>query len=154
MPTPFRIMTADGTGDDTRLHAVLTRDRSADGRFVYGVTTTGIYCRPSCPSRKPKAENIVFFATPQNAELEGYRPCKRCHPRNTRTPSPHAPLVAEACRMIEAEDGAPALDALAAQAGLSPWHFHRVFKNHVGVTPKAYAAAVRARRPGQQARRS
>lgn len=61
MPTPFRIMTADGTGDDTRLHAVLTRDRSADGRFVYGVTTTGIYCRPSCPSRKPKAENIVFL---------------------------------------------------------------------------------------------
>lgn len=135
--------------DDThrsRLRAVAARDRDADGHFVYAVTTTGVYCRPSCPSRKPKAENTVFFDTPRDAESAGYRPCKRCNPRDAAQPSSHAAMVAEACRLIEAEDGAPSLDALAARAGLSPWHFHRVFKSHVGVTPKAYAAAVRARR--------
>ena len=122
--------------------AVQTRDAAADGRFWYSVQTTGVYCRPSCPSRLPRRENVAFHASPEAAEQAGFRACKRCRPR-TSVRSP-AELAAEACRTIEAAETIPPLAALAEAAGLSSFHFHRLFRKHVGVTPKAYATAHRA----------
>ncbi|WP_442943561.1 bifunctional DNA-binding transcriptional regulator/O6-methylguanine-DNA methyltransferase Ada [Nitrospirillum sp. BR 11752] len=131
---------------DPRWQAVLARDASQDGRFVYSVKTTGVYCRPSCPSRLAKPQNVAFHDSAASAEQAGFRPCKRCRPDQQGVAQRQAHLVAQACRTIEAAEDAPGLDALAAQAGLSPYHFHRVFKAITGVTPKAYAVAHRARR--------
>jgi AraC family transcriptional regulator of adaptative response/methylated-DNA-[protein]-cysteine methyltransferase len=126
---------------------VLARDASADGSFYTAVATTGIYCRPSCPARHPRRENVTFFDKPDEAEAAGYRPCKRCKPRQTRLPDRQAQRVAEACRLIDAAaDEPPALRELASAVGLSPHHFHRAFKAVTGITPKAYAAALRRRR--------
>ena len=129
---------------DPRWAAVLARDPSADGRFVYAVRTTGVYCHPGSPSRLPRPENVEFFDTPAEAEAAGYRPSRRIDANQAG--ARHAALVAEACRHIEAAETAPSLDALARRAGLSPHHFHRVFKAGTGLTPKAYAMAHRARR--------
>lgn len=128
---------------DPRWPALVARDRSADGRFVYGVVTTGVYCRPACPSRLAKPENIVFFDTCEAAEATGLRACKRCDPRGASTAARQRHLIADACRMIETAEEPPALDQLARHAGLSPFHFHRLFKAETGVTPKAYAAGLR-----------
>jgi AraC family transcriptional regulator of adaptative response/methylated-DNA-[protein]-cysteine methyltransferase len=122
--------------------AVLARDRSADGRFVTGVLTTGIYCRPSCAARHPKRENVRFFASGGEAAAAGLRPCLRCRP--DEVPRESAAL-AEAFRLIGEAEAAPTLDALAARVGYSPFHFHRLFKRATGVTPAAYARARRAR---------
>ncbi|HEY2136872.1 MAG TPA: bifunctional DNA-binding transcriptional regulator/O6-methylguanine-DNA methyltransferase Ada [Xanthobacteraceae bacterium] len=132
--------------DTQRWDAVRRRDRSADGAFFYAVRTTGVYCRPSCPARLARRENVGFYASPAAAEKAGFRPCKRCRPSEAGSHDRHAGLVAKACRTIERSDEMPSLDALAAKAGLSRFHFHRVFKAVTGVTPKAYAAAHRARR--------
>jgi AraC family transcriptional regulator of adaptative response/methylated-DNA-[protein]-cysteine methyltransferase len=129
------------TAPDPRLAALASRDPQAN--FFYGVLTTGIYCRPSCGAKRPRPENIAFFATTAAAESAGYRPCKRCRPDQMR---PHTRLIAAACLTIKTADSPPSLTALAAAAGLSPFHFHRVFKATTGVTPKAYAAAHRATR--------
>ncbi len=126
--------------------AIAARDRAADGAFVYAVTTTGVYCRPSCPARRAKPEHVRFFATPAQAARAGFRPCRRCRPDAPPAVSRHAAGVEAACRLIEAAEEPPALDALAACAGLSRFHFHRVFKAATGLTPKAYAAGLRARR--------
>lgn len=134
------------TGEDPRWQAVLTRDRAADGRFVYAVATTGIYCRPSCASRAAKPENVRFYATGADAEKDGFRPCKRCRPDRAPLAEDHAARIEKACRYIEAAEESPALDAVAREAGMSPFHFHRVFKAVTGVTPKAYASAHRANR--------
>jgi len=134
------------TERDPRWAAVLARDPAADGRFWYSVRTTGVYCRPSCASRRARPENVHFHDTPQDAERAGYRPCRRCRPDRDGVREQHAALVAAACRTIEAAEQAPDLATLAAQAGLSPFHFHRVFKAVTGVTPRAYAAAQRASR--------
>jgi AraC family transcriptional regulator of adaptative response/methylated-DNA-[protein]-cysteine methyltransferase len=131
--------------NDARWAAVLARDAASDGKFVTAVATTGIYCRPSCPARHPLRENIRFYATCEAAEAAGFRPCKRCKPDRRSLPEEHAAKVAEACRLIEAAAEPPKLDQLAAQVGLSPYHFHRIFKSIVGVTPKAYAVAHRNR---------
>ena len=131
---------------DPRWAALLARDPAAEGAFVYSVATTGVYCRPTCPSRRPKPENVAFFASSAEAERAGFRPCQRCRPNEPPAAERHAALVAEACRRIEKADTAPSLDALAAKAGLSPSHFHRLFKSITGLTPKAYAAAHRAKR--------
>lgn len=131
---------------DPRWQQVLRRDATADGRFVYAVRTTGVYCRPSCPSRTAKPQNVRFFADPDQAEAAGFRPCLRCHPRGQSPAQANAALVAEACRLIETSDEAPPLDALAARIGMSPYHFHRQFKAITGLTPKAWAQANRARR--------
>lgn len=132
--------------DEARWTAVLARDASADGTFVLGVKTTGIYCRPSCPARKPLRKNVSFYATCSAAEAAGFRPCKRCKPRDASPQQGNADRVAAACRLIESAETPPDLDTLARHAGLSPHHFHRVFKAATGLTPKAYAVAQRNER--------
>ncbi|WP_334150501.1 bifunctional DNA-binding transcriptional regulator/O6-methylguanine-DNA methyltransferase Ada [Hyphomicrobium sp.] len=126
--------------------AVKRRDRSFDGTFYYSVATTGVYCRPSCPARLAKRENVVFHATCADAEAAGFRPCKRCTPNEPSLHDRYATKVAEVCRMIEDAEEPPKLSELAAAAGLSTYHFHRVFKAIAGVTPKAYAIAHRQKR--------
>jgi AraC family transcriptional regulator of adaptative response/methylated-DNA-[protein]-cysteine methyltransferase len=132
--------------DEARWAAVVARDATSDGRFVYSVETTGVYCRPSCPARRPNPANVRFHATAEAAERAGFRPCKRCKPTEPSLLQQHAEKVKEACRLIETADEEPTLDELAAAAGLSPYHFHRIFKSVLGVTPKAYAAAHRNKR--------
>jgi AraC family transcriptional regulator of adaptative response/methylated-DNA-[protein]-cysteine methyltransferase len=129
-----------------RWEAVLRRDRSADGAFVYAVATTGVYCRPSCPARRPRRENVAFFETCEAARAAGFRACRRCRPDAVNEAHPHAALVEAACRRIEAAEDIPSLRELADDAGLSPYHFHRIFKSITGLTPKAYADAHRANR--------
>jgi len=131
---------------DPRWTRVLARDPSADGQFVYAVKTTGVYCQPSSPSRLPRPENVEFFDTPADAEAAGYRPSRRAGPDQTTVRAQQTALVAQACRRIEAADTPPTLDALAQDAGLSPYHFHRLFKSVTGLTPKGYADAHRARK--------
>jgi AraC family transcriptional regulator of adaptative response/methylated-DNA-[protein]-cysteine methyltransferase len=126
--------------------ALRRRDPAADGEFLYSVKTTGVYCRPSCTSRNARSENIVFHSTAADAERAGFRPCKRCRPDLPARVDREAALVAEACRTIEASDEMPALSKLAARAGISPYHFHRMFKRIAGVTPRSYASAHRKRR--------
>ena len=137
---------AAATTCDPRWQAVLGRDRQADAHFVYAVRTTGIYCRPSCPARTAKPENVTFHASAEEAERLGFRPCRRCRPNESSTPTAHAVRVAALCRFIENAPEAPTLAELATRAGLSRWHLQRVFKAVAGVTPKAYADACRARR--------
>ena len=127
------------------------RDRAFDGVFVFAVKTTGVYCRPSCASRPAKRENVSFFATGEAAERAGYRACKRCRPEKLGAPDPQVEAVRRACERIASAEEAPSLADLAARAGLSPFHFHRVFKKVTGVTPKAYAAADAGAPRGRQA---
>lgn len=134
------------TEHDPRWAAVLARDPQADGQFVYAVKTTGIYCRPSSLARLPKPQNVEFFDTAQQAEAAGYRPSKRASKDQSDVAAQHAATVATACRQIETAENPPALSELAETAGLSPFHFHRVFKAATGLTPRAYAAAHRSRR--------
>lgn len=126
--------------------ALAARDAAADGRFVFAVRTTGVYCRPSCPSRAARRENVRFYPGPSEAEAAGYRPCRRCRPDAAGPAERRREAVARACRLIERAETEPALDALAAEAGLSAHHFHRVFRAITGVTPRAYARARRAER--------
>jgi AraC family transcriptional regulator of adaptative response/methylated-DNA-[protein]-cysteine methyltransferase len=135
--------------DEVLWEAVRRRDRQADGTFCYAVATTGVYCRPSCAARLPRREHVTFHAAPEAAERAGFRPCKRCRPDEPSQAERHAASVALACRLIETAEEPPALEALARAVGLSPFHFHRVFKAVTGVTPKAYAGAQRARRVRQ-----
>ena len=134
------------TEQDPRWAAIVARDAKADAQFVYGVKTTGVYCRPSSASRLPRPENIEFFDTAAQAEAAGYRPSKRAAGDQTQLAAHHAQLVAEACRQIELAETPPSLEALAHGAGLSSFHFHRVFKTVTGLTPKAYASALRSRK--------
>jgi AraC family transcriptional regulator of adaptative response/methylated-DNA-[protein]-cysteine methyltransferase len=136
----------DFAADAARWEAVKRRDRAADGIFYYSVRTTGVYCRPSCGARLPRRENVAFHASPVAAEKAGFRPCKRCRPTEAGLAERQAAAVAKACRTIERADELPSLAALAQSAGMSRFHFHRVFKQVTGVTPKAYAAAHRAKR--------
>jgi AraC family transcriptional regulator, regulatory protein of adaptative response / methylated-DNA-[protein]-cysteine methyltransferase len=131
---------------DPRWPRVQARDASADGSFFYSVATTGVYCRPSCGARPARPENVAFHLTTAEAEAAGFRPCKRCKPDQPPKAARDAALVAKVCRMIEAAEEPPPLDALARSAGLSAHHFHRMFKAVTGVTPRAYAAAHRADR--------
>ncbi len=132
------------TTDEARWSAVATRDKAAAGAFLFGVLTTGIYCRPGCASRTPRREHVRFFATADEAERAGLRPCKRCDPRGEG--SPRAAAVARACALIEAAEAPPTLGELADAAGMSPYHFHRVFKEITGVTPAEYWRARRDER--------
>lgn len=136
--------------DAARWAAVSARDDTADGRFVYCVVTTGVYCRPSCASRLPRRENVAFHETCAKAEAAGFRPCKRCRPDEAVADAELRARITRACRTIEDAEVAPQLAALARDARLSPHHFHRVFKRIVGVTPKAYAEALRQRRAQAQ----
>ena len=144
-----------GPGDDARWAALRSRDASADGTFVYSVKTTGVYCRPSCAARPARPENVAFHDTPAAAERAGFRACKRCKPDQPPLAERQAAQIAALCRMIETSDQVPTLDELARRAGMSAFHIHRLFKAVTGVTPRAYAAAHRARRVrGELARRA
>jgi AraC family transcriptional regulator of adaptative response/methylated-DNA-[protein]-cysteine methyltransferase len=132
--------------DEERWNAVVHRDPNADGAFYYSVLTTGVYCRPSCGARLPRRENVQFHASREDAEQAGFRPCKRCRPDEPPRAVQHAAAVAKACRLIGTAEETPSLDQLAEAAGMSGFHFHRVFKSITGMTPKAYATAQRAQR--------
>jgi AraC family transcriptional regulator of adaptative response/methylated-DNA-[protein]-cysteine methyltransferase len=138
--------------DEERWQAVKRRDPAFDGKFFFAVRTTGVYCRPSCASRSAKRQNVSFFSTVAEAEKAGYRACKRCRPDKLGAPDPQVLAVKHACERIASAEEAPKLAELAASAGLSPYHFHRVFKAITGVTPKAYAAQTRARRASDKLR--
>jgi AraC family transcriptional regulator of adaptative response/methylated-DNA-[protein]-cysteine methyltransferase len=125
---------------------VVARDRGCDGQFFYAVRSTGVYCRPSCGSRRANPENVAFYATAQQAEAAGFRPCKRCKPDRESLAANHAAMVARACRAIESAEYPPRLAQLAQPSGLSAYHFHRIFKTVTGLTPKDYASANRASR--------
>ncbi len=137
---------ASATEQDPRWAALMARDSAADGTFFYSVRTTGVYCRPSCGSRRPRPENVRFHRTRQEAEEAGFRPCKRCRPDRASLAEQHAATVTAACRLIETAPRAPTLEELASRLGLSPFHLHRVFKAATGLTPRAYAAAHRGER--------
>lgn len=134
------------TERDPRWAAVLARDSGADGRFWYSVTTTGVFCRPSCPSRRPRPEHVRFYGTAAAAVRAGYRPCRRCRPDEPAPAERCARIVTAACRLIESAESPPRLAALAEHAGLSSSHFHRLFRAATGLTPRAWAAAHRAGR--------
>jgi AraC family transcriptional regulator of adaptative response/methylated-DNA-[protein]-cysteine methyltransferase len=147
-------MLAAATVADPRWAAVAARDARADGQFVYSVQTTGVYCRPSCAARAARPENVAFHDSPAQAERAGFRPCKRCKPDQPSRAEQHAATVARLCRLIESAEQAPTLEQLAQHAGLSAYHLHRVFKAITGLTPRAYAAAHRARRMRRELDRS
>jgi AraC family transcriptional regulator of adaptative response/methylated-DNA-[protein]-cysteine methyltransferase len=132
--------------DEARWAAFAARDPAADGRFFVAVKTTGIYCRSSCPAKRPHRSNVSFYDTAEQAETAGFRPCKRCKPDMPSLLQEYAEKVRRACRLIETAEQEPKLDELAQAAGLSSYHFHRIFKSALGVTPKAYATAHRAKR--------
>ncbi len=132
--------------DEERWAATLARDPAFDGQFYVCVATTGVYCRPSCPAKRPKRQHVRFCDSATEAAAAGFRPCKRCKPDQPSLFAQHAAKIEAACRLIEAAEVAPKLAALADAVGLSPYHFHRLFKARLGVTPKAYAAAQRNKR--------
>ncbi len=131
---------------DPRWDRVCRRDKGADGLFWYSVETTGVYCRPSCPSRLANPRNVAFHDSIEAARSAGFRACKRCLPDGLSVEAANATLVAKVCRLIDAGDEEPSLTQMAEAAELSPTYFHRMFKAATGVTPKAYAKARRAAR--------
>src|SRR2546426_10670173 len=126
-----------------RWQAVLARDRRFDGAFVYAVRSTGIYCRPSCASRRPRRTQVTFFPIPEAAEREGFRACRRCHPAATNGSDPTVALVREACRAIAAGEAPPG----------DPRRLVRAFKRILGITPRAYGEARRGARFKQELKR-
>jgi AraC family transcriptional regulator of adaptative response/methylated-DNA-[protein]-cysteine methyltransferase len=141
---------AAATVSDPRWAAIATRNPEADGRFYYSVKTTGVYCRPSCAARQARPENVRFHATCEDAEKAGFRPCKRCKPDQPSRVELYAAKVTEACRIIETSEDAPSLAQLAARVGVSAYHFHRMFKQVTGLTPREYATAHREKRMRSQ----
>ncbi|MGE5270676.1 MAG: bifunctional DNA-binding transcriptional regulator/O6-methylguanine-DNA methyltransferase Ada [Thiohalocapsa sp.] len=123
--------------------AVRTRDAAADGSFFYSVRTTGVYCRPSCASRLPRRENAAFYETTAEAAAAGFRPCKRCRPDEGSPAERHIAAIDRACALIRSRDSLPNLAELAAAAGISRYHFHRVFKQITGSTPREWGKAYR-----------
>lgn len=140
--------------EDAKWNAVLDKDTRADGSFFYSVKTTGIYCLPSCSSRPALRENVTFHESAEAAERAGFRPCKRCRPRGPKLAEEQATAVAKACKLMAEADSAPNLETLAKTAGMSSFHFHRVFKSITGVTPRNYAAALRSKRVREKLPRS
>jgi AraC family transcriptional regulator of adaptative response/methylated-DNA-[protein]-cysteine methyltransferase len=132
--------------EDDRWQAFAARDPLADGRFFIGVKTTGIFCRVVCPARLPKRENVQFFDTWQQAEAAGFRACKRCRPMEADGAHAHSRAVIAACQLLESSETAPSLESLARTAGLSPFHFQRVFKKIIGISPKQYYLEKRSQR--------
>ena len=141
--------TAPSAADDPRWALIVARDKTADGQLWYSVSTTGVYCRPSCPSRTANPKNVQLHDTLEGAKATGFRPCKRCNPDGPSIDCENAGLVAKACRIIEESEEEPSLENLAKAVGRSPSYFHRMFKAAAGVTPKDYAVAHRAKRVRQ-----
>ncbi|HVA62621.1 MAG TPA: bifunctional DNA-binding transcriptional regulator/O6-methylguanine-DNA methyltransferase Ada [Terriglobales bacterium] len=137
---------AASTAADPRWAAVVAHDPRADGRFCYSVATTGVYCRPSCGARRARPENVRFHVSAAAAEAAGFRPCLRCQPQCPAPPARHTVAIAAACRTLSQAEAPPALAELAANAGLSPFHFQRLFKQATGLTPRQFAAAQRDQR--------
>jgi AraC family transcriptional regulator of adaptative response/methylated-DNA-[protein]-cysteine methyltransferase len=135
--------------DDPRWTRIVARDKTADGHLWYSVATTGVYCRPSCPSRVANPKNVQLHDSLESARATGFRPCRRCNPDGPSIECENAALVAKACRIIEKSEEEPSLEELADAIGRSPSYFHRVFKATTGLTPKAYGAAHRARKVRQ-----
>ena len=130
--------------DEAFWQAVLKRDARFDGRVFFAVRSTGIYCRPSCPARRPGREQVVFFRVPEAAESAGFRSCRRCRPRSVPMIDPQVEMVRRACAYIESHlDESPGLEDLSSHTGVSPYHLQRVFKRIVGITPRKYAGAFR-----------
>jgi AraC family transcriptional regulator, regulatory protein of adaptative response / methylated-DNA-[protein]-cysteine methyltransferase len=124
---------------ESRWRAVLARDPGYDGAFVYAVRSTGIYCRPSCASKKPRRDRVTFFPVPEAAERAGFRPCRRCRPTQARPADPRVPVVREVCRIIDAHPDEPAsLAALSARVGATPHRLLRAFRAVLGLTPRQY----------------
>src|SRR5947199_3482471 len=129
---------------ERRWRIVLARDRRYDGAFVYAVQSTGIYCRPSCPSRRPRRSHVAFFPGPEAAELAGFRPCRRCRPGEAAAAGPGVPLVRAVCRLIDAHPDRPAsLALLSAQAGVTSHRLLRTFRRVLGISPRQYRDARR-----------
>ena len=141
-----KVAAATATVDDPRWARVIGRDRSADGAFWYSVATTGVYCRPSCPSRGANPKNVALHDTLAAAKATGFRACKRCNPDGASLDAEHAILVEKACRLIEQSEEGLSLEKLAHVVELSAGYFHRLFKATTGLTPKDYAQAHRASR--------
>ncbi|MEH1849302.1 MAG: bifunctional DNA-binding transcriptional regulator/O6-methylguanine-DNA methyltransferase Ada [Nostoc sp.] len=136
---------------ETLWEAVLNRDPSFEGKLFYGVRSTGIYCRAICPSRRPNRNQVCFFESVQEAEIAGFRPCKRCQPQFQTVPNPAKTKVLTACRYIEAQvDHIPTLSELSSQVGMSPSYLQKVFKQRIGVSPFQYADALRSQRLKQR----
>ena len=128
-------------------NAVLSRDGSRDGSFVFAVRSTGIYCRPSCPARRPRREQVRFFPIPEAAEQAGFRACRRCHPRRARTNDPQIELVRRVCQAIDEDAEEPhTLKTLSTQAAVSAHHLQRTFKDVMGITPRQYAESRRLKK--------
>jgi AraC family transcriptional regulator, regulatory protein of adaptative response / methylated-DNA-[protein]-cysteine methyltransferase len=140
----FRKSTRPSVADDPRWARIVARDKMADGHLWYSVSSTGVYCRPSCPSRMANPQNVELHDTLESAKATGFRPCRRCNQDGASVEAENAALVARACRMIEDREEEPLLEELADAVGRSPSYFHRLFKATTGVTPKDYAAARRA----------
>lgn len=140
------ISPAPSTSDDPRWARIVARDKTADDQFWYSVVTTGIYCRPSCPSRTANPRNVQLHDSLASARATGFRPCKRCNPEGLSVEAENAALVAKACRLIEQSEEEPSLEFLSGAVERSPSYFHRIFKASTGLTPKGYAAAHRARK--------
>jgi AraC family transcriptional regulator of adaptative response/methylated-DNA-[protein]-cysteine methyltransferase len=133
--------------DEARWQVVLAREVCHNERFVYAVRSTGVYCRPGCPSRAPRRENVVFFPVPDAAERAGFRPCRRCRPQAPRSASPQIEMIGRACRFIEQQADAPVTLAVLGKAlQASPFHLERTFKRFLGITPRQYADALRLER--------
>ena len=137
------LQSTERLSDTARWSAVLTHDRSADGLFVYAVQSTGVYCRPSCPSRRPRRDRVTFFDSSTEALAAGFRACKRCSPNKAVASDPWIEKVRRATVYLANVEGHPSLAHLAARLGGSPYHFQRNFKRIVGITPREYADACR-----------
>jgi AraC family transcriptional regulator, regulatory protein of adaptative response / methylated-DNA-[protein]-cysteine methyltransferase len=136
--------TSPSVADDPRWARIVARDKTADGHLWYSVMTTGVYCRPSCPSRVANAKNVQLHDSLEGAKATGFRPCKRCNPDGLSADAENVALVAKVCRIIEESEEEPSLEELSEAVGRSPSYFHRMFKAIAGVTPKEYATAHRA----------
>jgi AraC family transcriptional regulator of adaptative response/methylated-DNA-[protein]-cysteine methyltransferase len=140
--------------DESKWQAVLAKDARFDGQFVFAVSSTHIYCRPSCPSRRPRRDRVSFFQLPEGAEQAGFRACRRCHPRQVRVADPQIQMAQQVCRLIEATEGEPiTLAALSEQVGVSSFHLQRTFKSVMGITPRDYAETCRVNRFKQGVRK-
>lgn len=140
--------------DESQWQAVLAKDARLDGQFVFAVSSTGIYCKPSCGSRRPRRENVSFFQLPESAEQAGFRACRRCHPRDTRSMDPQVQMARQVCEIIEESEGETVtLAALSEQLGVSSFHLQRTFKSIMGITPKDYAETFRVNKFKQGVRK-
>jgi AraC family transcriptional regulator of adaptative response/methylated-DNA-[protein]-cysteine methyltransferase len=146
MPATTPKPATPSVADDPRWARIVARDKAADGHFWYSVLTTGVYCRPSCPSRTTNPKNVQLHDTLESAKATGCRPCRRCNPDGPPIEAENASLVAKACRIIEESEEEPSLKDLADAIGRSPSYFHRVFKATTGLSPKDYAAGHRAKK--------